>query len=132
LAWDGEKHLLYIADSGSGRILALDPNTGTVGGRLRNMEPMAEAVEMLDAKLTEVVPAGTLQVPSGLHFHNGILYVTDAKTSQFFAFSREGKLLQKLDTGLQPASLAGLTVGPDGKIWFTDRRAAKVLRLDVQ
>lgn len=132
LAWDAERGLLYIADSGSGRILALDPNSGTVGGRLRIMEPMAEALEIRDASLTEVVPAGTLQIPSGLKLHNGILYVTDTMTGKFHAFTRDGELLRTVETGLQPASLAGLTIGPDGKVWFVDRRAARVLRLDVE
>lgn len=42
----------------------------------------------------------------------------------------DGNLLRKLKVSLQPQSLAGIALGPDGKLWFTDMYDATVYRLD--
>ena len=67
-----------------------------------------------------------------LEIHKGLIYVTDAATSTFHVFDKTGKLLRSLDTGLPAGSLAGFAFGPADKIYFTDKVAGRVLRIDPQ
>ena len=129
--YDATDKMLYIADTGNARIAKLDTTTGTLGGKLplRN-EILAKSGLMDGTTVEDVVPAGTLQQPSGLEIKNDLIYVTDTATSTFHVFDKTGKELRKLETGLPAGSLSGFTFGPDGKIWFIDRNAEKVLRID--
>ena len=85
---------------------------------------------MKDAVIEDVVPAGTLEQPSGLEIRNDLIYVTDTATSTFHVFDKQGNEIRRLETGLSKGSLSGFTFGPDGKIYFTNRNAGKVLRID--
>jgi hypothetical protein len=129
--YDASDKMLYIADTGNQRIAKLDTTTGTLGGRLplRN-EVLVNSGVMEGAVIEDVIPAGTLEQPSGLEIKNDLIYVTDTATSTFYVFDKTGEQLRKLETGLEPGSLSGFTFGPDGKIWFTDRNRGKVLRID--
>jgi dipeptidyl aminopeptidase/acylaminoacyl peptidase len=129
LAFDLTSRQLYIADTGSGRIMKLDTTSGTVGASFSGDEPALRRY-MDDAVVTDVVAPGVLTSPSGLELHDGILFVSDHATSRFYAFDLEGKLLRQLDTGFAPESLAGFTFGPDGKIYFVDMLTSRVHRLD--
>jgi hypothetical protein len=123
---------LYVADTGNERIVKLQTTSGREGGAFTPVyEPLADYGKMVDANLSEVVPAGTLKSPSGLALHDGVLYVTDHETSKFHAFDLEGNLLRTLDTGLPAGSLAGVAVGPEDRIWFVDMKTGTVYRIDV-
>lgn len=131
MVFDGDK-MLYIADTGNQRIAKLDTTSGTAGGQLSPIyEQLAASGYMANASLTDVVPTGTLTQPSGIALHDGVLYVTDHAQSKFYAFDLEGRLLASLQSPLPAGSLAGLTVGPNNKIWFTDMANGKVYRLDL-
>lgn len=94
------------------------------------MELIAER-NYYEAPLQVLVEGGVLEQPSGIEASGGLAFVSDAKTSQIHAFDLEtGALVKTLDTGLPEGSLAGLNFGPDGKIYFVDRKAAKVIRID--
>ena len=122
---------LYIADSGHQRIVKLDTTSGTPGGRLSPLyEALAASGSRDDAVLTELVAAGHLSQPSGIVLHDGVLYVTDHATSRFHAFDLNGNELRSLETGLPAGTLAGLTVGRDGRIWFVDMLGGAVFRID--
>ena len=82
------------------------------------------------AILADVVPPGVVQAPSGLELYEGVLYVTDNATSRIHAFSKAGEELRFLDTGLPPGSLAGVTIGPDGKAYFVEKPTGAVFRID--
>ncbi|HVH41309.1 MAG TPA: hypothetical protein VM925_03170 [Labilithrix sp.] len=131
LVYDPSDKFLYIADTGNKRIGKLDTTSGTEGARLpRRNETLVKGVVMDGTKVVDVVPAGTLEQPSGIELKGGLIYVTDTATSTFHVFDKAGTEVKKLATGLEPGSLSGFTFGPDGKIWFTDRKAGKVLRID--
>lgn len=131
LAYKADTQMVYVADTGNKRILSLDAKTGTESGRVRAKEKMAVSVEMDGATLTDLVPPtfGLVQ-PSGITLDGDMLYVTDHATSKIYAFSLDGKELQRLDTGLPEGSLAGISVGPDGKIYLVDMVESRVLRID--
>jgi hypothetical protein len=130
LAYDATDGQLYIADSGHGRIAKLDTNTGTMGAEFSGFEPVPVRNSIQDAVIVDVVPPGTLLVPTGLELHEDILFVSDIGTSRFHAFDKTGKPLRTLDTGIAPGSLVGFTFGPDGKVYFVDRLTSRVFRID--
>lgn len=131
MAYDRTEKMLYIADTGNGRIVKLDPSSGTLGERLpRRNEVLAENGVMDGTSVVEVVPAGALTRPSGIEIKDDLLYVSDAATSTFHVFDKEGHEVRRLETGLGPNSLAGLTFSADGKLYFVNRTAGRVVRID--
>jgi DNA-binding beta-propeller fold protein YncE len=131
LAYDASRGALYIADTGNGRVVALDTKSGTPAEELATNEPIALAQRVAGAKLTEIVPAGFIGAPSGLAFAGGALFVTDRDSGMIHAFDRSGTLLRSLDSGLGPGTIAGITIGPDDRAYFVDQLAGRVLRVDV-
>jgi hypothetical protein len=132
LVYNPDDAQLYIADTGHQRIAKLDTKSGTIGTSFFGPEPVQTRKNIEGAVLADVVPAGTLQAPSGLALHGGLLYVTDNATSRFSVFDLTGQLVRTLDSGLPPGSLAGLTFGPeDGKVYFVDMISGRAYRIDT-
>lgn len=132
LVLDRETALLYVADTGHGRIARLDITSGfPIGEATPNYDRLHVHEQMGGATLVDVVPPGTVERPSGITLHRGVLLVTDNATSTVHAFDRNGAPLRSLQTGLPAGSLAGIAVGPDGKVYLTDLLTGAVYRLDV-
>jgi hypothetical protein len=132
LAFKSDGRTLYVADTGNGRVVSLDTESG--GDRVPvevDDNQIAAPVEVLGAELSVVVPEGVMTLPSGLAIWRDRLIVTDAQTSRIHMFDDEGKELLAFDTELPEGTLAGITVGPDDKVYFVDWPAARVLRVDV-
>lgn len=122
---------LYVADTGNSRIVRLDTKSGRVDGEASPIyEIYAENKQFEDAELQEIIAPGTLQQPSGLAYDGDVLYITDHATGMFYAFTADGEQLRSLQSNLPANALAGLTIGPDGKIYFVDQQTADVYRLD--
>jgi len=130
LAFDHDRAELYAADSGHGRIVALDTTSGIQNGEVPTYDPIATHVAMTAVRLREIVAHGRLGVPSGLTLYRDVLFVTDALTSRIVAFDLAGHTLATLETGLPPGALGGIAVGPDGHAYFADGSSARVLRID--
>ncbi|HEY6077651.1 MAG TPA: hypothetical protein VIW29_02545 [Polyangiaceae bacterium] len=130
MAYDAKSGLVYVADTGHGRIVSVDPKPATAGGAITTYESLAASGEMVGAKLTELVPPGLLQKPSGLALHGEVLYVTDNASSIVYAFDLAGELLSQLPTELPSGTLAGIAVGPDDQLYFTDQLTGAVRRID--
>jgi len=130
LAYEADSARVYMADTGHGRVVALDTASGTPGPDLVPNEAMASAKSVVNARLIEIVPPGVLQAPSGLEIKDKVLFVTDNATSQIYAFDLEGKPLRKLDTGLPAGTLAGIAIGPDDRVYIVDLAQAQVRRID--
>ncbi len=130
VAYDASTRTLYVADTGTGRLIALDTTSGVPGSSFGGMEIVAERRAMEGAVLTEIVGPGTLSQPSGLEVHRDSLFVSDHQTSALHALAMDGSVIRTLETGLPPGSLAGLTFGPDGKVYFVDMLAGAVYRVD--
>lgn len=131
LEFDHRDDMLYVVDTGAARVIKLDTTTGTYGGPLHPVwEELAAHGVMDDAVGDIVVGSGTLDLPSGIALHDDVIYVSDHATSRLYAFDHGGRLLRELDTGLPEGTLAGITVGPDDRLYFVDMRLGSVYRLD--
>lgn len=121
--YDPSTKLLYFADTGNKRVARLDTTVGTLNPKRHtrmndNPETRIDAV-MDGAKVTEVVTAGAgLSQPAGLDVAGKVLYVSDFATGLIYAFDLEGRKISSLDTKLGAGKVAGLAVGPDGKLYF--------------
>lgn len=122
---------LYIADTGNSRIVKLDTKSGKQGGGLAPVyEPLADSGNVHGAELTEFLAPGLLEQPSGLALHGEVLFVSDHASSWIHAFALDGTLLRSLDTGLPPGTLAGITFGPDDRLYFASMLTGSVHRID--
>lgn len=127
-----DRRTLVIADSGNQRIVTFD--TQSVGEEVAMTTPdnqLAAPMMVLGTEVQELVPPGVMRLPSGLAVWNDQIFVTDAETSRIHLFDPSGEELTSLDTGLDSGTLAGITVGPDDRVYFVDWPSARVLRIDV-
>jgi sugar lactone lactonase YvrE len=130
LALDRSAGMLYVADSGNGRLAVLDVNSGTKGDRLPQVDEKRYPVHNLvdDAVMTTIADEG-IETPSGLAMKDDVLYVADNATGRISAYSKTGELIDYLDTGRTGGALQGLNFGPDGALYIADGKASEVLRL---
>lgn len=121
---------LYIADTGTGRVLKVDPSTAREAGNLRaTNEPLAAYKKFLGA--TVQVFAQGLQQPSGIAINDGRLFVSDHATGEIIAYSLEtGMELDRVATGAE--AIMGLAVSPEGQVWYVDAGSNTVTRVDAQ
>jgi hypothetical protein len=130
VSWNPDDKKVYVADTGNKRIVVMNPLQGQPVAPLPGNEFIAERM-YYEAPLSVLVSGGVLQQPSGIEATGGLVFVTDTATSKIHAFKiSDGSLVKSLDTGLVPGSLAGLNFGPEGKIYYVDRRQARVYRID--
>jgi outer membrane protein assembly factor BamB len=131
LAYDAQRKRVYVADTGHGRVVAVDPSTATLGGDIDVYEELHGSGEMVGATVSELVAPGTVQAPSGVALVGNVLYVTDNASSMIYAFDTSGKQLAALDTALPSGTLSGIAVGPDKKLYFTDLLTGAVRRISA-
>lgn len=128
---DKESRWLYVCDPGNRRVTRLDTESGAVAGDGNadgsQMEWLALYVRVAGATY-EVVANEDLQRPCGIALHDGRLFVTDNETGEIIAFNLEGRELNRIQTPAE--SIMGITVGPDGKLWYVDAEANQVVRVD--
>jgi DNA-binding beta-propeller fold protein YncE len=131
LVYDSKRKLVYVADTGHGRVLSVDPSTATAGADIQVYETLQSSGTMDGATVAELVPPGLLRQPSGIALANDELYVTDNATSLIYVFDITGTLQHTYDTELPPGSLAGIALGPDSKLYVTDLSSGAVHRVEV-
>ncbi len=123
---DHTSGMLYIVDTGGGRIMRLDTKTGTSTGPLQGEWDGAEYTGMAGADY-QVVVQGLVE-PSGLALHEGRLLVSEHGTGDIIAFDLDGKEIDRMTT---PADrIMGITIGPAGDLWYADAGANEVVRVD--
>ena len=132
MKYDPRDGMLYIADTGNGRIAKLDTTSGVMGSQLSPLyELVAAANVVAAATITDFLPPGNMQAPSGIEIVGDVLFTTDNFTSFVFALDlKTGELLRALDTGLPPGTLAGIAIGPDDKLYLSDMHTSEVRRID--
>lgn len=131
LAYDQRRKLVYVADTGHGRVVAIDPSGARPAGDIDVYEVLHASGAMDGATLRELVRPGLLQTPSGLALADDELFVTDNATSLIYRLDIDGRPLAVLDTGLAAGSLGGVSVGPDHRLYLTDLRDGAVRRAEI-
>ena len=129
--FDAATNLLYVVDSGNKRVITMDTTSGSRGGDISPIyEQLADQAVFNNAKIEEVVKSGALDRPSGLLFHDDMLYVSDNATGIIHAFDLDGNEVQQLQTPLDNGGLSAITLGPDGKIYLASLIDSSVFRID--
>lgn len=133
LALDDATGVLYIADTGNGRIAALDtkPDVNRAA-RVSGIHGETPLYRHPDDAITSVTgPDAGLVRPTGLVLHGDHLVVGDHATGHIKVFTKDGQLTGDLDTGLGPNSITGLAVGPNGKLYVSDAAGDQVLEVNL-
>ena len=126
---DQETGLLYIADTGNGRVVEVDTASGQVSGNLpQTMEALEEFSTVEGVDFRDLVTG--MEKPSGiaLDVESKTLFVSDWKTGEIVAFDLDGTELGRIETPAQ--GIMGLEVGPEGLLWYVDGAANELVRID--
>ena len=118
LVIDQDARRLYAADTGGGRIVWLDIDSGTEGDSLRANDFGVESMEWEGADWGEF--ATGLNDPGGLAMYDDRLIVGEWATGLLIEYDLEGNKLRELETGFGENSLYGIEIGPDGLLWVID------------
>jgi hypothetical protein len=118
--------MLYVADTGGNRIMRLDTATGVSTGPLPDNWDGGEYTGWEGADWQ--VFTTDVTTPSGVALHEGRLFVSEPESGDIVAFDLDGNELGRMST---PATqIMGITIGPDGKIWYADPSANEIVRVD--
>lgn len=133
---DASTGFLYYIDPGKGSVHVLDTKSGERDQPLvpprESSENLAEFISMKSAVTRMVVKPGIITEPVGLEVYGNRLLVGDRATGKIHVFAIADtavSLKGSIVTGA--TALHGITVGPDGRIWFVDNALGVVGRLDV-
>lgn len=107
---------LYVADTGTGRVIRMDTGTGDVTGDGDCFDRLAEC--SIVAGATVETFAEGFDEPSGIELHDGVVYVSDHATGEVIALDGEGAELDRVTTTAE--GIMGMTFGPDGSLWYAD------------
>jgi len=118
--------MLYIADTGGGRVMRLDTATGTNTGPLPNDMDGAEYTGVEGADFQVLVEG--LDQPSGLALHDGQIFVSEHGSGDIIAFDLAGLEVDRMST--PAARIMGITIGPAGDLWYADAESNEVVRVD--
>ena len=136
MAYDREHKQLYMVDTGHARVVVFDPAGASGSTRMsegENLDHLRVALDMAPSQVTELIGKSVgLKKPSGVELHAGNLYVSDNETSTIYKFSLAGAPLAAVAIAeVAPGALAGITFGPDDKLYFVDMVNSRVLRLET-
>ena len=132
MEFDAARKWLYINDIGNAQIIRVDITTGNIKGRsvTRPSEVLAENNDMENVTM-EVVASKGLTKPCGLDVFGDRLIVTDNATSEILVYdiSKSGfPLVGRIK--LPTTDVMGVKLDKEGKIWYVDKTAKTVVRID--
>ena len=125
---DDRDGMLYIADTGTGRVLWVDTDapvtlTPTTYGQMETLDEYSNAT---NASFGTLVSG--LDRPTGVALDGDTLYVSTHGDATITAYDLNGTELGSVQT---PASdIGGLEIGPDGHLWYVDWGNHTVVRMD--
>jgi sugar lactone lactonase YvrE len=128
VAFDQNSKMLYVADSSADRVMRLDTNSGVLANieQPQQMESLAEYKQVMAADWSPVVMG--LASPSAMVLTDDRIYVFSGACGQIVSFDRNGTELARMAAG--SLSVTGMTIGPDGKLYFTDGQENTITRVD--
>merc|ERR1711871_666269 len=132
---DPHARVLYIADTGAGRVIRIDPDSGRF---LRNARREFSIYSSMEATFEysiygctsqEVVATGIDQ-PSGLYVDGLYVYVGEHGTGRVLVFEKStGRRVSQVQTGAE--GLFGLEMDGNGQLWYVDGPGSQVGRVVV-
>jgi len=134
---DKDSGILYIADSGAGRVLWVDTDDPTttstnIYNSNTRMEPLHEYSSITGVSWG--ILASGMSRPSGIALDGDTLFVSTNGNGQIRAYDlgttpTTATLLETVDTAA--SKIMGLEIGPDGKLYYVDGGLDRVIRLDT-
>lgn len=118
---DKDSGWLYIVDNGNDRVIRLDINSGAVAQPLAFINEQLAEHTSVEGFNTEVIVDTGLDMPCGIALFENYLMVGDYATGDINVYDKtvDFEYLGSIPTG--DLGLTGITVGPQGKIWCTNR-----------
>ncbi len=130
LALDHDSGLLYIADTGNGRIAVLDTAKGARGDTLFTTEPGTDHHEMRRVSLETLVDG--FDRPAGLELIEGKLVMTENGSGLIYVLELDGTIAEVIDPGLGEKRLAGIHGETLSDLWFVDQGGDTVYRMQLK
>lgn len=131
LVLDHNTGWLYVVDNGNARVVRMDIHTGSVTGTFTPYaEPLAENSIVTGTTWSNYISTGLVQ-PSGIDLIGDRLIVSDFSNGDIIIYDNTGASsveLGRIQTG--SPGVAGIKIGPDGKIWYVNMLQNKVFRID--
>lgn len=132
LVLDKATDWLYIVDGSGPRILRMDITSGTIGGNptYAQSEPLAEYSNISNVTWEELVTTG-LTEPAGIAIIEDRLLVSDHANGDIVVYDISGTgavEMGRIMTG--SAGIMGITIGPEGHIWFVNATTDEVVKID--
>jgi hypothetical protein len=135
VVFDGELSRVYAADTANGRIVSLNPNTGSLGGYIEPNYDGGTQRYMDGAELSVLIDGSQFEPamlkPSGMELHDDILFITDHANSVIYGFDRDGNLIDYLETGMASGSLMGMTFDTEGSLLIVDSQNNGIIKFSV-
>ena len=133
LARDHRNDWLYVVDHGNDRVFRMDVTTGTETGipSWGPWEPLVEYTEYTGLVQEDVVTTGLIE-PSGIALIEDRMLVTDHANGDIIVYDIDATPvteLGRIQTGTP--GIMGITIGPEGHIWYVNATTSEVVRLDA-
>lgn len=132
LAFDKETGWLYVVDHGNQRVIRIDTKTGTIGGSpsFGPFEALAQ-YNNVTGYTWETVVETDLDEPSGIDLIDNRMVVSDHATGEIIIYDISTMpAIELTRIATEAEGIMGVTIGPDGKVWYVDHEAETVNRVD--
>ena len=135
MEFDESRTWLYVVDNGHQKVFRMNIETGVFSAQLPAYGPhetMAEYLKVTGYSWENVVTTG-LQDPAGIAIQGNRMVISDHQSSDLIFYditSAPATELHRISTGAQ--GIMGITIGPDGKIYYVENTGNKVVRLDPE
>ncbi len=127
-----EAGMLYVVDNGNARVIKMDTHTGSVTGSFNPyQEYVTEHSIVTGTTWNNFISTGLVQ-PCGIDVIGNRLIVSDFSNGDIIIYDTSnstGMELGRIQTG--SPGVAGVKVGPDGKLWYVNQLENKVFKIDI-